>query len=151
MTFSQTTLRNSKNKLAYAARLVSLLLQELKNKSRADWKINLRYWYRSYIKFESVCPVCAEVYNGGLTWGDDWCRHSEAGGSGLIKILGMKMAASEFDAKSEALLEHDTEQAMARGEVQTAADLKRFANESGWTGSHDEKLIKKIQQRHRLR
>lgn len=150
MTFSQSQLQKQTNIISYAWELGKLFRQEIKNKFRKDYKTNLKYWYESYIKFNSVCPVCAEPYNGRLVWDKTYCRHEESGG-GVTRVIGQKMAASEWDAKSEGLLDYDTEKAIERGEIRTANDLNTFARENGWNQEHEKPLIKKMQQKYRLK
>lgn len=150
MKFSQEILAETK----WLTRLITLgryLKSELDNKSvpNRHWKVSLKYWYRTYIKFDTVCVVCAQEYIR-LKWGQDWCQHDE-GGTVKRQGAGWRMAESEYEGRSEALLDHDAKEWTESGQVQTKAQLQAMAHEHGWRDRGDDKLIESVAKRKGLR
>jgi hypothetical protein len=76
MTFRQQILNKQRNPFRYLKLLYDYYQEE---KNRPNGK---KYWYRSILlKRQHICPVCAEPYDEGLRWGDDWCKHSNSTGT----------------------------------------------------------------------
>ncbi len=97
----------------------------------------------------NICQTCKKPFEVSLRAGPGWCQHDSA--QGITRLPGWKMAKSEYDGRSEALLEHDSRDWLESGEVRTRAELQAVAAQHGWNEQHDKKLVEHIAKRKGLR
>lgn len=118
-----------------------LLRAELKRRATEPWQNAYYYWLNKYVREErNVCSTCGRTFTFSLRVIDGLCQHDDGRAGATYNPYSTQMSASEYQARSEVLLEHDLSGQIETGGVRTLQQAHQFARAHGWN-EHGEKAM----------